>query len=66
MFVCLSVCPKGINKNHVEGTCNNWLKQFYSFPFLYMTLAINKLNGHVLNNIACQEHLSKKTKVMRY
>ena len=37
-----------------------------AFPFLYMTLAIDKLNGHGLSNNACRERLPKKTKITRY
>ena len=31
-------------------------------PFLYTTLAVDKLNGCGLSNIACCERLPKKTK----
>ena len=37
-----------------------------AFLFHYMTLAVNKLNGHDLSNSAHCERLSKKTKIMRY
>ena len=34
------------------------------FPFLYMILAIDKLNGRGLSNTACREYLPKKTKLI--
>ena len=34
--------------------------------FLYITLAVNKLNGCGLSNNACHEYLPKKTKIMWY
>ena len=37
---------------------------FPCFQLLYMTLAINKLDGCGLVNIACYERLPKKTEVM--
>ena len=30
-------------------------------PFLYTTLAVDKVNGHGLSSTACCEHLPKKT-----
>ena len=35
-------------------------------PFLYMTLAIDKLNGHGLSNIVHRECLPKKPKETQY
>ena len=37
-----------------------------AFPFLYMALAINKLNGRGLSNNACRERQPKKTKIIWY
>ena len=37
-----------------------------AFPFRYMALAINKLNGCGLSNSAHRERLPKKTKTMQY
>ena len=37
-----------------------------AFPFLHMTLAIDKLNGRGLSNTAHLERVSKKTKVTQY
>ena len=37
-----------------------------AFPFLYMTLAINKLNGCGLSSTVCHKDLPKKTKVTQY
>ena len=37
-----------------------------AFPFLYMTLAVNKVNGHGLSNTAHRERMPKKTKVTQY
>ena len=37
-----------------------------AFLFLYMTLDVDKLNGHGLSNTARHEHLPKKTKVTQY
>ena len=37
-----------------------------AFPFLYMTLAIDKLNGRGLSNSAHHECLPKKTKTTQY
>ena len=37
-----------------------------AFLFLYMTLAIDKLNGCGLSNTALHECLPKKTKVTQY
>ena len=34
----------------MKGTRNNQIKQFCNFPFLYMTLAVDKLNGHGISN----------------
>ena len=53
MCVCLST-SKGINNK----SCHNWIKQFTAFLFAYMTLAINKLNGHGLSNTTRHEHLT--------
>ena len=39
---------------------------FTAFPFLYMTLAINKLNGCGLSNNVHRVHLPKKTKITLY
>ena len=56
MLVYVSVCvrlpPRALIKSHVKAMCNNWIKQFYYFLFLYMTLAIDKLNGRGLSNNA--------------
>ena len=35
-----------------------------AFPFHYMTLAIDKLNGRGLSNNVCHECLPKKTKAV--
>ena len=37
-----------------------------AFQFLYMTLAIEKVNGHGLSNTACHECMPKKTKITQY
>ena len=37
-----------------------------AFPFPYMTLAVNKLNGRCLSNNARHECLTKKTKITQY
>ena len=37
-----------------------------TFHLLYMTLAINKMDGYGLSNTAYHECPPKKTKVMRY
>ena len=34
--------------------------------FAYMTLAIDKMDGHGLINLARHERMPKKTKVMQY
>ena len=52
--------------NHVKHMRNNWIKQFYTFLYFNMTLAINKLNGCDLIYNAHREHLPKKTKIMQY
>ena len=36
---------------------------FPCFQLLYMTLAVDKMDGHGLVSTACREHLPKKTKV---
>ena len=66
--VCVWVCmrvrvcppPRALITIHMKGTYNNWLNQFYSFPFLYMTLAIDKLDGGGLNNTACHEKWQRR------
>ena len=62
-YVCMCVSARGINN---KITRNNWIKQFYGFSFLYMTLAINKLNGCGFSNNASHERLPKKTNMMWY
>ena len=37
-----------------------------AFQFLYMALAVDKLNLHDLSNNACHECLPKKTKITWY
>ena len=37
-----------------------------AFPFLYVTLAVNNLNGRGLSNNMQHERLLKKTKIMWY
>ena len=37
-----------------------------AFPFHYMTLAIDKLNGRGLSNSVHRERLPRKTKTMQY
>ena len=40
----------------------DWLNKFYdfsAFDLLYMTLAIDKMDGHGLSNIAYYEYLSE-------
>ena len=72
VFVCTSVClrvcppPRALIKSHVKYIHNNWIKQFTAFPFLYITLAVNKLNGRGHSNNVHREHLPKKTKKMQY
>ena len=63
VYVCVSA-PRVLITSHVKGTRNNWIWQFYGFLFLYMTLAVDKLNGCGFSNTACRECLPKKTKVM--
>ena len=55
------VCFPALIKSYVEGTHNN---RIMAFLFLYMTLAIDKLNGCGLSNTVCYENLPTKTKVM--
>ena len=39
---------------------------FSTFQLLYITLAIDKMDGCGLSNTACRECLPKKTKVTQY
>ena len=66
--VYVRVCPEDINnKSCKRHTHNDWIRQLYTaLPFLYMTLAIDKLNGHGLSNTACCERLPMKAKVTWY
>ena len=68
MFVRLSVCPslRPFITSHMKHMHNNWIKQLFSFPFHYMTLAIDKLNGCGLSNSVRLERLPKKTKITWY
>ena len=61
--VCVCVCPppRPLITSHVKGMRNNQIRQFYGRPFLYTTLAVDKLNGHGLSNTARRERLPKKT-----
>ena len=65
MCVCVCPPPRALITSHTKGMCNNRIRQFYG-PFLYMTPAIDKLNGHGLSNTVHHEHLPKKTKVTQY
>ena len=64
--VCVCVCLplRALITSHVKGMCNNQIRQFYGFLFLYMTLAVDKLNGCGLRNTVHRECLPKKTKVV--
>ena len=63
VYVCVPGL-RALTASHVKGMHNNWKSSFIAFPFL--SLAINKLNGHGLSNTVCHECLPKKTKVMQY
>ena len=64
--VCVSLPLRALIASHIKGTHNNQKRQFYGLPFLYMTLAIDKLNGRGISKAAYHECLPKKTKVMQY
>ena len=58
---CMCMClPLGaLITSHMKYIRNNWIKQLYSFMFLYMTLAVDKFNVCGLSNSARHEQLSK-------
>ena len=73
MHVCVSVCPPSRSLiTSGEIWCDidrvQLIKQVSRlFPALnYMTLAIDKMDGHGHINTARHEHLPKKTKVARH
>ena len=69
MFACVCVCPppRELITSDMKHMRNNQIKKFYGFSlFLYMTLAINKLNDRGLSKNVHHECLPKKTKIMRY
>ena len=52
--------PESNSNNSHEMHSSNWSNQFYSFLFLYMTLAVNEMNGCGLNIMQyCAECLLK-------
>ena len=72
MCVCLSVCvstPEGINNQRCDVGCVLLVKQvlqlFTAFNY-FMTLAVDKIDGHGHINTAHRKHLPKKTKVTWY
>ena len=62
-MLCVSTPLRKLITIHVKYMRNN---QITAFPFLYITLAMDKLNGRGLNNTVHCEHLPKKTKVTQY
>ena len=47
----------------------DWLNKFHGFSLLliiYMTLVVDRMDGHDHTNTADHERLPKKTKVTRY
>ena len=60
--MCVCPPPRPLITSHVKGMRNNRIRQFYGPPFLYMTLAVDKLDGRGLSNTARHGRLSKKTK----
>ena len=67
VHVCVSVCLplRALITSHVKHMRNNWIKQFYGFS-VYMTLAVDKLNGRGLSNNPHCECLLKKTEMTWY
>ena len=69
--VCLDLCPpsraliaSGVTWYDID--CVRLVKQVLCFQLLYLTLAINKMDGLGLINTAHPECLPKKTNVMQY
>ena len=60
-MVCVCVCP--INLTSHICSLNNQLNKSYRFPFLFMILAIDSIDGYGLSNEVCYEFLPKKSKV---
>ena len=70
VFVQASVCMcpplRPLITSHMKYMRNNWKKQFTAFPFHYMTLAVDKLNGCGLSNSVRCEHLLKKMEITQF
>ena len=59
--VCLCTCPLGnLITSRVIQTVYDWLKVLWIFLLLYMTLAIDKMDGCSLSNTACHECLPRR------
>ena len=73
MSVCLRMCvcpsPRVLITSHLKHMRNNHIKQFYGFSvsiYMYMTLAVDKLNGRGLSNNAHRERLLKENEMTWY
>ena len=70
--VCVSVCPppRALITSGVRwcdiGHVRLVKQVLWLFPYFYMTLAIDRMDGRGHINTAHREHLLKKTKVMWY
>ena len=67
LSLSLSLCPRPEDINNQWHDRCDWLNKFYGFShfyLLYMTLTVNKMDGHGLSNTAPHERLPKKTNVM--
>ena len=62
-YVCLYPPPRALRIGDVILIMCDWLNKFYSFSasqLLYMTLVIDKMDGHGLGNTASHESLPRR------